>query len=181
MRGRASEHSRPTFRMQPCMSPVWDTAYAHFRAGRSGVSGDDPRMVKAGEWMLQKAGHDTRATGRVKVPNVEPGGWYFEFNNEFYPDVDDSAQVLLALTRSRRSNERYQDETCRTRDRLDFGDAVQETAAGRRSTKTTPRWSSSTSRLPITTRCSIRRRWTSPDGCWRCWPPTATRLMRPVR
>src|SRR6185437_2636822 len=44
----------------------------------------------------------------VKVPHVEPGGWYFEFNNEFYPDVDDSAQVLLALSKVENPRERYQ-------------------------------------------------------------------------
>ena len=46
----------------------------------------------------------------MKVQNVEPGGWYFEFNNEFYPDVDDSAQVLLALNNVDNPRERYQHE-----------------------------------------------------------------------
>ena len=46
----------------------------------------------------------------MKVPNVEPGGWYFEFNNEFYPDVDDSAQVLLALNCVSNPRERYQND-----------------------------------------------------------------------
>ena len=43
-----------TFRMQPCMSPVWDTAYALFALGESGVSREDPRMVAAAEWILKK-------------------------------------------------------------------------------------------------------------------------------
>ena len=98
-----------TFRMQPCMSPVWDTAYAVYALGEAGVPSDDPRMVKAAEWMLKK---EVRHKGdwAVKVPNVQPGGWYFEFNNEFYPDVDDTAQVILALNHVRTSNERYQDD-----------------------------------------------------------------------
>jgi squalene-hopene/tetraprenyl-beta-curcumene cyclase len=106
------DHSEPTFRMQPCMSPVWDTAYAIFALGESGVSKDDPRMLKAADWILSK---EVRAKGdwAVKVPNVEPGGWYFEFNNEFYPDVDDSAMVLLGLDKVENPRERYQHEICR--------------------------------------------------------------------
>lgn len=99
--------SEPSFRMQPCMSPVWDTAYAMFVLGEAGISKNDPRMLKAADWMLSK---EVRHKGdwSVKVPNIEPGGWYFEYNNEFYPDVDDSAQVLLALSKVDNPRERYQ-------------------------------------------------------------------------
>jgi squalene-hopene/tetraprenyl-beta-curcumene cyclase len=98
-----------TFRMQPCKSPVWDTAYALFALGECGVSKDDPRMIKAADWLLSK---EVRHKGdwAVKVRNCEPGGWYFEFNNEFYPDVDDSAMVLLALDKVANPRERYQYE-----------------------------------------------------------------------
>jgi len=104
-----ADHSEPTFRMQPCMSPVWDTALAMFALGESGVPKDDPRMLKAADWILSK---EVRAKGdwAVKAPNVEPGGWYFEFNNEFYPDVDDSAMVLLGLDKVENPRERYQHE-----------------------------------------------------------------------
>ncbi|MEO6965070.1 MAG: squalene--hopene cyclase [Acidobacteriaceae bacterium] len=99
--------SEPTFRMQPCQSPVWDTAYAVFALAEAGVPGNDPRLLKAADWILSK---EVRHKGdwAVKAPRVEPGGWYFEFNNEFYPDVDDSAQVLLALNRVENPRERYQ-------------------------------------------------------------------------
>jgi squalene-hopene/tetraprenyl-beta-curcumene cyclase len=105
------DHSEPTFRMQPCMSPVWDTAYAMFALGESGVSKEDPRMLKAADWILSK---EVRTMGdwAVKAPNVAPGGWYFEFNNEFYPDVDDSAMVLLGLDKVENPRERYQHEVC---------------------------------------------------------------------
>jgi squalene-hopene/tetraprenyl-beta-curcumene cyclase len=98
-----------TFRMQPCVSPVWDTAYALFALSESGVQRDDPRMVRAAEWMLKK---QIRRKGdwSVKAPNTEPGGWYFEHNNEFYPDVDDTAQVLLALNQIETGDERFQRE-----------------------------------------------------------------------
>jgi squalene-hopene/tetraprenyl-beta-curcumene cyclase len=99
-----------TFRMQPCVSPVWDTAYALFALGESGVPANDPRMVKAADWILQK---QVRTVGDWKVKNKkgEPGGWYFEFNNEFYPDVDDSAMVCLGLAQVEHPNGRYQRES----------------------------------------------------------------------
>jgi squalene-hopene/tetraprenyl-beta-curcumene cyclase len=98
------------FRMQPCMSPVWDTAYALFALGESGVPNTDPRMTRAAEWMLKKQVTHT-GDWAVKVKNVAPAGWYFEFNNEFYPDVDDSAMVMLGLTKAATSNDRYQHES----------------------------------------------------------------------
>jgi squalene-hopene/tetraprenyl-beta-curcumene cyclase len=101
---------RDTFRMQPCKSPVWDTAYALFALAESGVSATDARMVKSADWILQK---QVRNVGDWKVKNKkgQPGGWYFEFNNEFYPDVDDSAMVCLALSRVEHPNGRYQRES----------------------------------------------------------------------
>src|SRR6202142_3061329 len=99
-----------TFRMQPCMSPVWDTAYALFALGEAGVPASDPRLVKSADWMLQK---QVRRPGdwKIKNPKGEPGGWYFEFNNEFYHDVDDSAMVCLGLSRVEHPNGRYQAES----------------------------------------------------------------------
>ena len=99
-----------TFRMQPAKSPVWDTAYALFALGETGVSAKDPRMVKCADWILQK---QVRTVGdwKVKNPQGQPGGWYFEFNNEFYPDVDDSAMVCLALSQVEHPNGRYQRES----------------------------------------------------------------------
>ncbi len=99
-----------TFRMQPCVSPVWDTAYALYALGESGVPANDPRMVKCADWILQK---QVRSPGdwKVKNPKGQPGGWYFEFNNEFYPDVDDTAMVCLALNQVEHPNGRYQRES----------------------------------------------------------------------
>jgi squalene-hopene/tetraprenyl-beta-curcumene cyclase len=99
-----------TFRMQPCVSPVWDTAYAVFALGEAGVPPTDPRMVKAADWTLQK---QVRNYGDWVVKNRKgkPGGWYFEFNNEFYPDVDDSAMVALGLSKVEHPNGRYQRES----------------------------------------------------------------------
>jgi len=97
----------PTFRMQPCVSPVWDTAQAVYALGEAGVPRTDPRLLKAADWMLSK---EVRHKGdwAMKVRRTQPGGWYFEFNNEFYPDVDDTGQVLLALSKVENPRERYQ-------------------------------------------------------------------------
>ncbi len=92
-----------TLRMQPCFSPVWDTAIALYAAIEAGLPPDSPAAVRAADWLL-----DVQSRGRgdwqVTRPNVEPGGWYFEFKNEAYPDVDDTAMVLLALARARASS-----------------------------------------------------------------------------
>ena len=104
-----ANYPTPTFRMQPCVSPVWDTAQAVYALGMAGVPKDDPRLLKAADWLLSKEVRD-KGDWAEKVRNVEPGGWYFEFNNEFYPDVDDSGQVLLALNCVENPRERYQHE-----------------------------------------------------------------------
>ncbi len=92
------------------MSPVWDTALAIFALAESGVSATDTRLVQPSEWMLKKQ-VTRKGDWCVKNPNAEPAGWYFEFNNEFYPDVDDTAMVMLALAKVKTSNESYQDKS----------------------------------------------------------------------
>ncbi len=85
-------------RMSPCVSPVWDTAIALVALEEAGLPPDHPALVKAAEWLLNKqvlGGGDWQ----VKNKDAEPGGWVFEFRNDFYPDVDDSAFVLMALQR----------------------------------------------------------------------------------
>ena len=106
-----ADYAEPTFRMLPCMSPVWDTAQAVYALGEAGVPRNDTRLLQAADWMLSK---EVRHKGdwTVKNRHTEPGGWYFEFNNEFYPDVDDTAQVLLALNKVDNPRERYQYDVC---------------------------------------------------------------------
>ncbi len=101
----------PTFRMQPCYSPVWDTAQVLSTLGDVGVDRNDARMVKAADWLLSK---EVRQKGdwAEKVKNVEPGGWYFEHNNEFYPDVDDTGEVLLALKAADHPRQRQMTDAC---------------------------------------------------------------------
>ncbi len=81
---------------EPCLSPVWDTGLAAMALLDAGLPRDHPALVRAGEWLLREqvlAGGDWQ----VKNPDTPPGGWAFEFENDVYPDIDDSAVVLIAL------------------------------------------------------------------------------------
>jgi squalene-hopene/tetraprenyl-beta-curcumene cyclase len=92
---------------QPCFSPVWDTAIAGYALGEAGYA-PKPALTRMADWLLTK---EVRRKGdwSVKRPNVEPSGWYFEFANEFYPDIDDTAMVLLSLLHAQASNPGAQD------------------------------------------------------------------------
>ena len=87
-----------TIRLQPCVSPVWDTCIAMVALEEAGVPPDHPALVKSAEWILSK---QVLGAGdwQVKNKDAAPGGWVFEFRNDFYPDVDDTAFVLMALQR----------------------------------------------------------------------------------
>src|SRR5712671_1856487 len=87
-----------TIRMQPCVSPVWDTCIAMVALEEAGLPADHPALIKAADWMLSK---QVLGPGdwQIKNKDAEPGGWAFEFRNDFYPDVDDTAFVLMALQR----------------------------------------------------------------------------------
>lgn len=94
------------FYFQPCFSVVWDTAIAAFALSETENS-PDPALRRAADWLVSR---EIRRRGdwSMKRPKAEPSGWSFEFNNEFYPDVDDTAMVLLALARARASDEAKQ-------------------------------------------------------------------------
>jgi squalene-hopene/tetraprenyl-beta-curcumene cyclase len=85
---------------QPCVSPVWDTALAANALIESDLPTDHPALVRAGEWLLAK---QVLVPGdwQVKRPHVRPGGWAFQYANDFYPDLDDTAMVLMALEKIR--------------------------------------------------------------------------------
>lgn len=85
-----------TIRVQPCISPVWDTAIALVALEEAGLPPEHPALVHAAEWLLD---HQLLGPGdwQVKNRDAHPGGWVFEFRNDFYPDVDDTAFVLMAL------------------------------------------------------------------------------------
>ena len=85
------------FRMMPCHSPIWDSAITAFALVESGIPADHPQIQKSGEWILSKEVKDFRGDWKHKNPTPITSGWAFEFNNKYYPDVDDTFKVLLAL------------------------------------------------------------------------------------
>src|SRR5690349_1301208 len=95
------------FIFQPCVSPIWDTAISAFAMGEAGMPADDPRLARAANWLLTK---EVRRKGdwSVKRPDTEPSGWAFEFANEFYPYIDDTAMALLALLHAKGSDAQAQ-------------------------------------------------------------------------
>lgn len=97
------------FRVQPCLSPVWDTAITLVALASSGVPANDPDMVKAADWLLD---HEVKIKGDwvVKNPYPHASGWAFEFANDYYPDVDDTFKVLLALRLIEASDEKRKSE-----------------------------------------------------------------------
>ncbi|HMF35535.1 MAG TPA: squalene--hopene cyclase [Isosphaeraceae bacterium] len=86
-------------RMQPCLSPVWDTAIATIAVSDCRQPDDESAVARAVAWLLEK---EVRNPGdwQTRRPGVEPSGWHFQYRNEFYPDIDDTAMVLMALLRS---------------------------------------------------------------------------------
>jgi squalene-hopene/tetraprenyl-beta-curcumene cyclase len=84
------------FRIQPCLSPVWDTAINIISLVESGVSPEHPALQKSADWLVNK---EVRIRGdwAVNNPHPEASGWAFEYNNVYYPDTDDTAMVLMAL------------------------------------------------------------------------------------
>ena len=87
-----------TIRVQPCVSPVWDTAIAMVALEEAGLPPNHPALIEAASWLLE---NQIVGSGdwMLKTPGIMPGGWAFEFRNDFFPDVDDTAFVLMALQR----------------------------------------------------------------------------------
>ncbi len=84
--------------LQSCISPVWDTALTALALTSSGLKRDNPAMESACRWLADKQIFK-KGDWSVKRPDLEPGGWAFEFVNNWYPDVDDTAVVLMLLNK----------------------------------------------------------------------------------
>jgi squalene-hopene/tetraprenyl-beta-curcumene cyclase len=113
------------FFFQPCFSPIWDTAIAAYALADGDASSGTLR--RAADWLLSK---EIRRKGdwSVKRPHTEPSGWAFEYANEFYPDIDDTAMVMLALSRAEGSDPAAQ-KACHRR-ALDWLLAMQSSDGG---------------------------------------------------
>ncbi|HEY0455860.1 MAG TPA: squalene--hopene cyclase, partial [Verrucomicrobiae bacterium] len=100
-----------SLRIEPCFSPVWDTAIVAVALAESGLPVDHPQLKKSVDWLIDR---EIRFRGDWAIKNpakVEPSGWVFEFNNKWNPDVDDTAMVLLALRKVPTDNPRRRDES----------------------------------------------------------------------
>jgi squalene-hopene/tetraprenyl-beta-curcumene cyclase len=91
-------------RPEACQSPVWDTGLAVVALRDSGLGPEHPALVRAADWLLNE---EVTVAGdwTVRTPELAPGGWAFEFENDLYPDVDDTAVVALALRRCHRGRD----------------------------------------------------------------------------
>jgi squalene-hopene/tetraprenyl-beta-curcumene cyclase len=89
----------PVRRMEACQSPVWDTVLAMIALEDAGLPAGHEALVRAGTWVTAE---EIRGPGdwQARRPGLAPGGWAFEFHNDVYPDIDDTAEVLLALGRA---------------------------------------------------------------------------------
>jgi squalene-hopene/tetraprenyl-beta-curcumene cyclase len=99
-----------TWWVEPCLSPVWDTAIVAICLHESGLATDHPALKRATEWLISK---EIRFRGDWQYKNpakVEPSGWVFEFENKWNPDVDDTAMVLLALRKVPTDHRQKRDE-----------------------------------------------------------------------
>ncbi|PKB64570.1 MAG: squalene--hopene cyclase [SAR202 cluster bacterium Io17-Chloro-G2] len=85
-----------TFIVQPCVSPVWDTCLAQIALVESGVAASNPMIQKSTRWLLDRQILES-GDWQVRAKDTEPGGWSFEFENVHYPDIDDAAEVIIAL------------------------------------------------------------------------------------
>jgi squalene-hopene/tetraprenyl-beta-curcumene cyclase len=90
----------PVRRLEACQSPVWDTVLAVIALSDAGLPADHPALTTAAGWLLDEEIHGP-GDWQVRRPGLAPAGWAFEFDNDIYPDIDDTAEVVLALRRLR--------------------------------------------------------------------------------
>lgn len=84
---------------QPCVSPIWDTSLAAHALLEAGVERTDKRVIAACDWLAKEQILDIKGDWAVNAPNLRPGGWAFQYKNDYYPDVDDTAVVGMLLHR----------------------------------------------------------------------------------
>ena len=91
-------HESDAVHQQCCISPVWDTPWMVTALLEAGVPSSDPALLCAGRWLLRKQITGVRGDWAVRNSKAAPGGWAFEFENDYFPDVDDTIQVLSAIS-----------------------------------------------------------------------------------
>jgi squalene-hopene/tetraprenyl-beta-curcumene cyclase len=108
--GLILEDGDGTRRVQPCLSPVWDTVLASYALSLAGVPAEHDALARAATWLVEK---QTQAPGDWARHNgAAPGGWFFEHRNPLYPDVDDTCMALMVLRRARANVGEREQEAC---------------------------------------------------------------------
>jgi squalene-hopene/tetraprenyl-beta-curcumene cyclase len=93
---------------QPCVSPVWDTSLTAHALLEAGSEDALPAARKSLDWLLPRQVLDIKGDWAVKRPDVRPGGWAFQYNNAHYPDLDDTAVVVMAMDRAQRASQSHE-------------------------------------------------------------------------
>jgi squalene-hopene/tetraprenyl-beta-curcumene cyclase len=93
---------------QPCVSPVWDTSLTCHAMIEAGGNEAFPAAKQGLDWLLPRQELNVRGDWAVKQPKVRPGGWAFQYNNAYYPDLDDTAVVVMAMDRARRATQSHE-------------------------------------------------------------------------
>src|SRR5215831_13525956 len=103
---------------QPCVSPVWDTALTCHAMNEAGGEAALSSVGRALDWLLPRQVLDVKGDWAVKRPDVRPGGWAFQYNNDHYPDIDDTAVVVMSMDRIRREtgSDKYDAAIARARE-----------------------------------------------------------------
>jgi squalene-hopene/tetraprenyl-beta-curcumene cyclase len=107
---KLTHETADSVRVEPCTSPVWDTAIVAIALHESGLPSDHPALARCAKWLMDR---EVRFRGDWQYKNpaaVEPSGWVFEFNNKWNPDVDDTAMVLMALRKIPTANPAQRDQ-----------------------------------------------------------------------
>ncbi len=84
---------------QPCVSPIWDTSLAAHALAESTNEEDQDKLIAACDWLVERQIVDLKGDWAINAPDVPPGGWAFQYRNDHYPDVDDTAVVGMLLHR----------------------------------------------------------------------------------
>lgn len=162
--------------IEACQSPVWDTCLAVIALADAGLPADHPRLVKAADWMLREQ-IDRPGDWSVRRPQLASGGWAFEFHNDNYPDIDDTAEVVLALRRVRHPDRVRMEKAIERGVRWNLG---MQSRNGAWAAFDVDNTSPFPNRLPF---CDFGevidpRPPTSPGTWWRCSPSRACRTTR---
>jgi len=107
---KLEHYTQDSMRIEPCFSPVWDTAIVHICLRESGVPASHPRMKQSASWLMDKEIRFKGDWTHKNPADVEPSGWVFEYANKWNPDVDDTAMVVLALRTTPTDDRRRRDQ-----------------------------------------------------------------------